>query len=123
MTITEQWEYCFLYLGAFYQRDNDVKNTRGWICDLRIDFMGVETIGETLCTSKYIKDESDNVYYEFWPGNPWTAAIGMMGSFGWELVSIHSSDGLVAYFKRPRKFGRAVNEPKFAFVFQPERLY
>ena len=64
--------------------------------------------------------------------NPFVEAMGLLGSNGWELVSVQHGnrygggpmpgfdngimwDNRVAYFKRPIVPGRAVDEPKLGF--------
>jgi hypothetical protein len=132
ITFTEKTLHNPLNLHYVQNYDQEDRNLYGWICGLTISYMGQEVVNDQLCISEQsFFDEEKKEYAQLWPVNPWQSAIGILGSMGWELISIQDkSDSRtlelnrgIAYFKRPRKEGRKVDEPKFAFPFSPERWY
>ena len=113
----QQWEFCCLQVSDF---ENVKGKGQKWAMD--IVYMAHGDRGQrsvTLAT----KEGSDA---KVWPYPPFYIAMGLLGSFGWEPVSIqHGTSGsygygggknlwydVVAWFKRPVVAGRRVDEPK-----------
>jgi hypothetical protein len=108
-----QWEYCRLnYHGAKEDRN-------GSKYDVSITYLYHEELRRQLAS----RDKNGRVF----PYNPFYTAMGYLGYFGWELVSVQHGlgmagyvgsdsggvrwDNIVAYFKRPIKLGRRIDEP------------
>lgn len=121
----QKWEYCELGLDGSKQHKPGVFGGKeGWSYDCHIRYYA--TSGSTFLQLA----TPDDVL----PFNPFVKAMSLLGSYGWELVSVqhgnvetHTAgwptkevDGhivwsrKVAYFKRPMVTGRAVDEPKLA---------
>jgi len=108
----QQWEFCYLRLYSY----EEIKG-KGRKYDLDIYCMNAETEINNILSEK----ESKNA--KVWIYNPFRRAIGLLGSSGWELVSVQHAEfsatsswlndrNIAAYFKRPVKQGRRVDEPK-----------
>lgn len=111
----QQWEFCYLHLF-----DHEEVKGKGWKYDLHIHYMNAETEITNVLSEKGSKNA------KVWTYNPFRRAIGVLGSSGWELISVQhanwsgayrndcwtSNYDIDAYFKRPVKQGRRVDEPK-----------
>ncbi len=119
MTSEQQWEYCQLMLN-----DSTVKNGR-WYYDVTISYFGESGV-------KYRNISNiEGMDARPWPYNPYDCACSLLGTAGWELVSVEHSeitgeianasrpDHVVAYFQRPRAKDRDVDEPKLVFPQNP----
>jgi hypothetical protein len=115
-----KWEFCELILAG-YKFDKG-RQTWSYNCDLYYH-----------CPDgKYIYLELGTIKKPL-PYNPWGKALGILGGFGWELVSVQygnvvsggvrvlgwdyeeptlNRQSRVAYLKRPSISGRATDEPK-----------
>ena len=128
--MTEQkWEYCELVLWTSKKGREVDKNAKGFI----------KPTHEAWSYNCYIRyySPSGNVIYrtlgtleKTLPYDPFAKAMAELGSFGWELVTVHHGnmqpnypanelgyfrwDNKVAYLKRPVAQGRNVDEPKLA---------
>ena len=118
MDKTVTWEYCMVW-------DN---STNYWIDDKENDVTGIEsdiTINYTsgdLVQTVYLTSPRDNKDRLLWPRRPINDAIGMLGAFGWELVQVYEYSNLNKYyFKRIKKAGRSVTEPKLVLAIEPVR--
>ncbi len=106
-----QWEYCRL---NYYGYKEDRGGTR---YDIVITYLYHEVPRRQLAST----DKNGRVFSY----NPFFTAMGYLGFFGWDLVSVQHgqggagyvdsgyirSDSIVAYFKRPMKPGRRIDEP------------
>ena len=111
----QQWEYCRLYVWELKPHKE-----KGYSCNLSITYLG--SSGEKV-------ERLAEIDKQFFPSNPFEKAFGLLGSVGWELVSVHYglynelngglSIGLIlntnrafAFFKRLVESDRAVDEPR-----------
>ncbi len=107
----QKWEYCQLSLyGLKAEKD-------GTLYSLSVVYTYSEVKSITLATT-----EKGGRRFSY---DPFRLAMGQLGSFGWEMVSVqHGHWGtevggnetllwwnVIAYFKRPVKPGRNVDEP------------
>lgn len=111
----QKWEYCRLYLWGLENQKG-----KGYRCTLIISYLGAG--GEK---SERLSEFDKN----YFPFNPFEKAFGILGSMGWELVSVehglsnHLNGGVpigfvintsqaIAFFKRHSESGQAVDEPR-----------
>jgi hypothetical protein len=93
----KKWEYCVL---RDYGENYDKK--KGTTSDTTIVYTGNQVKSYKLSVK----------YDDYFPKSPWYGAIGLLGSAGWEMVTVVDDDiTRFAYFKRPAIEGRAVDEP------------
>ncbi len=109
--MAEQWEFCVLGI------DNLKSERNGLRCDLYIVYMG----------HPYPIRQLSNLERDgrLWRTNPINDAMGILGAYGWELVTVqhgspptHQGFGggviswtnMVAYFKRPVIAGRPIDD-------------
>jgi hypothetical protein len=109
----QQWEYCALRVASWEWKGEQC------YCDLSIRYFGREN-------GFHILSVGSGADAKAWAYNPWERAFGLLGLAGWELVSVqhatetkHTSPEILcpvglAYFKRPAKEGRRVDEPALA---------
>jgi hypothetical protein len=125
MATEQQWEYCQLILSSWYYDANE----RKWFYNVGIRYFGAQGGYYTLAEYDTVEPYKTIKKYKGWSYNPWQYAIGLLGTGGWEMVSVQHGnfernigsggggkgivqDETVAYFKRPIQPGRRVDEPK-----------
>ncbi|MDQ6693347.1 MAG: hypothetical protein M3014_02865 [Chloroflexota bacterium] len=115
-----KWEFCQLRLVASAMvQDEGMRHT------LDVYYTGAGGVEATQISRIGHPGEEGRV----WTYNPFTAALGLLGAGGWELVSVQHgviaesipshagdirADNVVAYLKRPVVAGRGVSEPALA---------
>ena len=112
----QKWEFCRLYVS------NEQEHTgEGRSFEIGVYYLGAETRFYKLA----------ELGKQIFQSNPFPKAMGLLGVAGWELVSVQHGllttrwneagaaveqanwfSEIVAYFKRPVKPGRAVDEPR-----------
>jgi hypothetical protein len=112
-----QWEFCQLrVVSSALVKDKGTRYT------LDVFYMGGADV-RSLSLSRIGHPGEEG---QVWTYNPFHAALGLLGSGGWELVAIQHgviaptipshagdlhADNVVAYFKRPVVAGRPVDQP------------
>ena len=125
----QEWEYCALYLDFLTWVEHEKIGKKGWLCDCHISYIGNNVYRETISISE--EREENKEFYFLWSINTWEQSIGILGTMGWELVSIQyglpsppyvENKAAVAFFKRTKVKDKPVNEPKLMLSQEPERL-
>ena len=111
----QQWEYCRLYVWELKSHKE-----KGYSCNLSIAYLG--SSGEKV-------ERLAEIDKQFFPSNPFEKTFGLLGSAGWELVSVHyglsnhlngglsigfrlNTGNAIAFFKRSVESDRMVDEPR-----------
>jgi hypothetical protein len=113
------WEYCVLQLfGRKIQRNHIT-------CNMSIYYLGTEGKIQMLSTM-----QGEDI--KRWMYDPWAMTVGLLGRSEWELISIQHvavsrvwpfgtvgflmQDQAIAYFKRPIRVGRRIDEPLLNYL-------
>lgn len=117
----QQYEYCQLWLKEAVEMKPGFRDKwlRGISHDCSINYCS--SVGQENRRQLSVSNASPIGF------DPFLKAMALLGTFGWELVSVQHGNGsngtgsswhslewdnAVAYFKRPVISGRAVDEPK-----------
>lgn len=112
-----QWEFCQVRLvGSALAQEQEMRHT---LDVFYLDGTGVQA--RALARIGHPGEEG-----RVWAYSPFSAALGLLGAAGWELVTVQHgaiaptipshagdlrADNIIAYLKRPVVAGRAVDQP------------
>jgi hypothetical protein len=117
----QQWEYCQLWLKDAEEVTPGLRDkwAPGWSYSCYVCYCS--SAGKALIHVLSQLKAKPPIGF-----NPFLKAMALLGTFGWEMISVQHGNAshatgvsqplmgshVVAYFKRPAVSGRAVDEPK-----------